>query len=140
VYNGVVYQPFSSFEEVLAADPKYQCCTFRGSVVALDAATGKKIWQTFTIPDAPKPTSKSALGTQQQGPSGAGVWSTPTIDEQRGAIYVCTGGNYSDPPSTTRDAVVALSLKTSERTWARQHTDKDAFTVSGPRPQRAYSY
>src|SRR5262249_27192311 len=47
VYNGVVYQPFSSFEEVLAADPKYQCCTFRGSVVALDAATGKKIWQTF---------------------------------------------------------------------------------------------
>jgi len=88
VYNGVVYQPFSSFEEVLAADPKYQCCTFRGSVVALDAATGKKIWQTFTIPDASKPTSKSAFGTQQQGPSGAGVWSSASRTSPRGHAAV----------------------------------------------------
>ncbi|HET9129357.1 MAG TPA: PQQ-binding-like beta-propeller repeat protein, partial [Terriglobia bacterium] len=58
VHNGVVYQSFSSFEEALASDPGYSCCTFRGSVVALDAATGKKIWQTFTIPEEAKPTRK----------------------------------------------------------------------------------
>jgi polyvinyl alcohol dehydrogenase (cytochrome) len=136
VHNGVVYQPFSSFEEVLAADPKYPCCTFRGSVVALDAATGKKIWQAFTIPDLPKPTSKSALGTQQNGPSGAGVWSTPTIDEQLGALYVSTGDNYSDPASTTSDAVVAFSLKTGELLWSRQLTEKDAFNVGCAVPDR----
>ena len=135
-HNGVVYQSFSSFEEVLAADPNYQCCTFRGSVVALDAATGKKIWQTFTIPDPARPTSKSASGTQQYGPSGAGVWSTPTIDEQLGALYVATGDNYSDPPSTTSDAVVALSLKTGELLWSRQLTGKDAFNVGCSLPQR----
>ena len=61
-YSGVVYQGFSSFEEVLGADPKYQCCTFRGSVVALQAATGERLWQTFTIPQAPKPTGHECRG------------------------------------------------------------------------------
>jgi polyvinyl alcohol dehydrogenase (cytochrome) len=136
VYNGVVYQPFSSFEEVMAADPSYQCCTFRGSVVALDAATGKKIWQTFTIPEAPKPTRKTASGNQQHGPSGAGVWSTPTIDEQLGFLYVATGDNYSDPPSTTSDAVLAMNLKTGALLWSRQLTEKDAFNIGCVIPQR----
>src|SRR5262249_17031599 len=67
-HNGVVYQPFSSFEEALGPEPKFECCTFRGSVVALDAATGKKIWQSFTIPEAARPTRKTAAGTQQHGP------------------------------------------------------------------------
>lgn len=126
-YKGVVYQPFSSFEEVLGPDPKAQCCTFRGSVVALDAGTGKKIWQTFTIPETPQPTRKNSAGTQQYGPSGAGVWSSPTIDEQAGALYVATGDNYSDPPTKTSDAVLAMDLKTGELLWSRQLTEKDAF-------------
>ena len=126
-YEGVVYQPFSSFEEVLGPDPKTQCCTFRGSVVALDAATGKKIWQTFTIAEAPQPTRNNPAGTQQYGPSGAGVWSSPTIDEQIGALYVATGDNYSDPPTNTSDAVLAMDLKTGELLWSRQLTEKDAF-------------
>jgi polyvinyl alcohol dehydrogenase (cytochrome) len=136
VYNGIVYQPFSSFEEVLAAGANYQCCTFRGSVVALDAATGKKIWQTFTIPDAAKPTRKTASGNQQQGPSGAGVWSTPTIDEQLGALYIATGDNYSDPSTAMSDAVVAMNLKNGDVLWSRQLTEKDAFNVGCSFPQR----
>jgi len=135
VHNGVVYQPFSSFEEVVAADPNYQCCTFRGSVVAMDAATGKKIWQTFTVPE-PKPTRKGASGNQQHGPSGAGVWSTPTIDEQAGVLYVATGDNYSDPPSMTSDAILAMNLKTGALLWSRQLTPNDAFNVGCAIPGR----
>jgi polyvinyl alcohol dehydrogenase (cytochrome) len=127
VFNGVVYQTFSSFEEAIAPDPTYQCCTFRGSVVALDAATGKKLWQTFTIPDAPAPTRKAAEGPQQFGPSGAGIWSTPTIDEKLGVLYVATGDNYSDPPSKTSDAVLAMDLKTGALLWSRQLTENDAY-------------
>ena len=126
-YNGVVYQGFSSFEEVLGGDPKYQCCTFRGSVVALQAATGERLWQTFTIPEAPKPTGTNAAGAQQNGPSGASVWSTPTIDERSGALYVATGDNYSDPPTDTSDAVLALDLKTGKLLWSAQFTKNDAF-------------
>jgi polyvinyl alcohol dehydrogenase (cytochrome) len=126
-YNGVLYQAFSSFEEGVGGDPKYQCCTFRGSVVALNAANGEKLWQTFTIPDTAVPTRMSPAGTQQYGPSGAGVWATPTIDEQRGALYVATGDNYSDPPTRTSDAVLAMDLKTGKLLWSAQLTRNDAF-------------
>jgi polyvinyl alcohol dehydrogenase (cytochrome) len=126
-YHGVVYQAFSSFEEVVSGDPKYQCCTFRGSVVALSAANGDKLWQTFTVSDPAVPTRMSPAGTQQYGPSGAAVWATPTIDEQRGALYVATGDNYSDPPTNTSDAVLAMDLKTGKLLWSAQLTSNDAF-------------
>jgi len=135
VHNGVVYQTFSSFEEAIAPDPTYQCCTFRGSVVALDAATGKKLWQTFTTPDAPAPTRKPAEGPQRFGPSGAGIWSTPTIDEKLGVLYVATGDNYSDPPSKTSDAVLAMDLKTGALLWSRQLTENDAYNNGCVTPQ-----
>lgn len=133
-YKGVIYQPYSSFEEALGPDPNFGCCTFRGSVVALDAATGKQLWQTFTIPEAPKPTRKTPAGKQQYGPSGAGVWSTPTIDEQRGVLYIATGDNYSDPATNTSDAILALDLKTGEIQWMKQLTANDAYNnaCNGP--------
>jgi polyvinyl alcohol dehydrogenase (cytochrome) len=136
-WKGVVYVAHSSFEEVLPPDPRYECCTFRGSVVALDAKTGKQIWKTYTIPEAPKPTKKSATGTQLHGPSGAGVWSTPTIDETSGLLYVATGDNYSDPPNGTSDAVIAMALDTGNIVWVRQLTPNDAFNVGCGLPNRA---
>jgi polyvinyl alcohol dehydrogenase (cytochrome) len=102
----------------------------------LEAATGKKIWQTFTISEAPKPTKKTAVGTQLQGPSGAGIWATPTIDEQLGVLYVATGDNYSDPATTTSDAVLAMDLKTGAILWSRQMTPNDAFNTGCTTPQR----
>ncbi len=126
-YKGVVYQGYSSFEEALGGDPKFECCTFRGNVVALDANTGKTIWQTFTIAEAPKVVGKSSAGTPQSGPSGAGVWSTPTIDEQAGMLYVATGDNYSDPATDTSDAILAMDLKTGEVKWSKQLTSGDTY-------------
>jgi polyvinyl alcohol dehydrogenase (cytochrome) len=135
-YKGVIYQPFASFEEALGPDPKFGCCTFRGSVVALDARTGKSLWHAFTIPETPKATRKSPAGTQQYGPSGAGVWSSPTIDEQLGLLYVGTGDNYSDPPTPTSDAIIALDLKTGELLWSRQFTENDAYNNGCVTPAR----
>jgi len=120
-YKGVLYQGFSSIEESLVVDPNAACCSFRGSVVALDAATGRTIWQSFTIPEPPKGTAK------RHGPSGAAIWSTPTIDEQREALYVATGDNYSDPVTETSDAVLAFDLKTGKMLWSRQLTQGDAY-------------
>ena len=105
--------------------------------MALDAATGKKLWQTFTILEAAKPTHKNPAGTQQLGPSGAGMWSRPTIDEQLGVLYVATGDNYSDPPTDTSDAILAMELKTGELLWSKQLTENDAFnTACEPSPGR----
>ena len=130
LYLNRLYVPISSAEEVSAADPNYPCCTFRGSVVALDAPTGQKLWQTYTIPQKPRPTHKNPRGLQLWGPSGAGIWSAPTIDTQRGVLYVTTGDNYSDPATRTSDAIVALDLKTGQILWSRQFTRKDAFNIA----------
>lgn len=125
-YKGVVYQPYSSLEEALAADPKYNCCTFRGNIAAVDASTGKTIWRTFMIDEAARATIKSPAGSQLFGPSGAGVWSAPTIDEQHGLLYLATGNNYSNPPTASSDAVVALDLQTGKLLWTAQVRAEDA--------------
>lgn len=127
LHKGVLYVPVSSYEEALPPSPKYECCTFRGSVVALDAATGKQIWRTYTIAAKPRPTHKTKAGTQMYGPSGAAVWSAPTFDSKRDVLYVATGDNYSEPVTKTSDAVLALNAKTGAILWSRQITAGDIF-------------
>jgi polyvinyl alcohol dehydrogenase (cytochrome) len=124
-----LYVPISSGEEGAAADPKYPCCTFRGSVVALDANSGKQIWKSYTIDRVAQPTRKSASGVQFYGPSGAAVWSSPTADAKRRIIYVATGNNYLDPPSRTSDAVIAMNMDTGKILWSRQFTPNDLWNI-----------
>jgi polyvinyl alcohol dehydrogenase (cytochrome) len=136
VHGGRVYVPVSSIEEVIGANPQYGCCTFRGSVVALDAATGEVVWKTYVIPEEPKPTRKNAAGTQLFGPSGAAIWSAPTIDEKAGSLYIATGDSYSDPAAETSDAILALDMKTGAIKWSKQMTSGDAYNLAcgSPRP------
>src|ERR1041385_2871249 len=50
--GGRLYVPVSGRDESIAAtSAAYECCTFRGSIIALDAATGNRIWRTYTIRD-----------------------------------------------------------------------------------------
>ena len=84
LHKGRLYVPLASREEAAGGGPDYPCCTFRGSIVALDANTGKQIWKTHIIDQEPKPTKKNSRGVQLYAPSGAGIWDTPTIDEARG--------------------------------------------------------
>jgi len=130
VHGGRVYMPVSSGEEVYGGSATYECCKFRGSIVALDADTGMQMWQSFTIPDPAHPTRRNAVGTQLYGPSGAGVWSSPTIDVEHQRIYAATGDSYSDPPAPTSDAVLAFDLGSGAMQWAHQATSGDAFNVA----------
>ena len=126
LHSGVLYVPVSSFEEATGSKASYQCCTFRGSVVALDSATGRQVWKTYTIPEAPRPTKQNVIGTQLYGPAGAAIWSAPTIDVQRHAVYVATGNSYANPPAETSDAILAFDLATGRMLWHRQITAKDS--------------
>jgi polyvinyl alcohol dehydrogenase (cytochrome) len=122
-YQGTVFVPVASWEENRASDPKYPCCTFRGSVAALRIRDGALVWKTYMV-DAPKANGK---GNAPFGPSGAGIWSAPTLDPKRGVLYVTTGDNYSEPVTTTSDAVVALDLKSGRVVWSRQFYQGDLF-------------
>jgi polyvinyl alcohol dehydrogenase (cytochrome) len=127
LYQGRLYVPVASREEWLSASSTYECCTFRGSVVALDASTGKQVWKTYTISEPAHRTAKSKQGVQLWGPSGVGVWTSPTIDVKRGVLYVGTGDGYSDPATPYSDSILALDLKTGKIAWAHQITDGDVF-------------
>jgi polyvinyl alcohol dehydrogenase (cytochrome) len=126
-YDGRLFVPVASGEEGSGSLPTYECCRFRGSIVALDGSTGRIVWKTYTIADEPKPTTKNAIGTQLWGPSGAPVWSSPAVDAARNLLYVTTGNSYSDPPAPTSDAFLALDVATGAITWSRQMTAGDAY-------------
>jgi len=130
LYEGRLYVPVSSGEEGTGAGPGYQCCTFRGSVVALDAETGDVLWKTYTISEAPIPTIKNSAGTQLYGPSGAAVWSAPTIDPTTRSIYVTTGDAYTAPAWTSTDAIMALDMNTGAIKWVKQLTGGDAWNMA----------
>ncbi len=126
VNNGIVYVPVASWEETRAGDPEYACCTFRGSVVALRIRDGAQLWKTYMTP-APQETGRNARGISRFGPSGAGVWSSPTLDAKRGLLYVTTGDNYSLPATEYSDAVIALDIATGKIVWSKQITERDVF-------------
>jgi polyvinyl alcohol dehydrogenase (cytochrome) len=136
VYGGKVYVPVQGLnEEGTGGRGGYQCCTFRGSLVALDASTGAVLWKTYTI-DEPKPRAKNAQGVQMWGPAGGGIWAAPTIDPKRGSVYVATGNGYADPPQAMTDAIVAMDLQTGRVKWVKQMTVGDSWTM-GCQPQNA---
>ncbi|CAI10680.1 putative PQQ-dependent polyvinyl alcohol dehydrogenase precursor (plasmid) [Aromatoleum aromaticum EbN1] len=129
-HDGLLYVPVSSLEVLNALDEKYACCTFRGSVTALDMNTGEIRWRHFTVEEKPAVKGKTTVGTPILGPSGAPVWNSPTIDAARGVLYFGSGENYSSPADRNSDAVFAVDLKTGERRWQFQTTSRDSWNGS----------
>jgi polyvinyl alcohol dehydrogenase (cytochrome) len=138
VFEGVVYIGVSSSEETLATDPTYPCCTFRGSIVALDEKSGAMLWKTFDMPEN---------GGQTGGYSGGAIWQPPAIDAKRGTLFVGTGNNYTAPADVEAcqnatptanctaaddffDAALALDLKTGQVKWAKRLQGFDTWTVA----------
>ena len=138
VFNGVVYIGVSSTEETLALDPTYPCCSFRGSIVALNEKTGAILWKTFDMPEN---------GGQTGGYSGGAVWQPPAIDPKRGALFIGTGNNYTAPADVEAcqnatplanctaaddffDTAFALDLKTGQIKWATRLQGFDTWTVA----------
>jgi polyvinyl alcohol dehydrogenase (cytochrome) len=89
----------------------------RGSVIALDAATGALVWKQYTVPP---------------GLNGGAVWSTPSVDLATGAVYVGTGNAYSGQAAPTTDAMLELDLATGAIRGFFQATRGDVFSSSTP--------
>jgi polyvinyl alcohol dehydrogenase (cytochrome) len=144
VFHGTtVYVGVASLEETMARNPEYPCCTFRGSMVALDVRTGAVLWKTYTLPD------NEGLRNRY---SGNGIWSPPVIDPRRGVLYIGTGNNYTVPddvlqcqqeaidsgnpnpnctaPDNYFNTVLALDLKTGAIKWARRLSSFDVWTLA----------
>ena len=131
LHDGSLYVPISSSEWATAADPGYACCTFRGGVASVDAASGELNWRAHVIEEPAVETGETnPFGAARKGPAGAPVWNSPTIDAERGVLYVGTGEAYTSPAADTSDAVLAFSLATGERQWAKQLLGGDAWNMA----------
>ena len=130
-----IYVPVSSVEEVPGRNEKYECCKFRGALVALDAYTGRILWKNHSIQEPLTPFRKNDAGTQQYGPAGGAIWSTPTIDLKRKVIYVATGNSYTDADTKGTDAIIAFDMETGQIKWSNQVTPRDNYLVDcWPKP------
>jgi polyvinyl alcohol dehydrogenase (cytochrome) len=128
IVDNKLYVPImTAVEGGAASNGAYGCCTLRGSLIALDATTGQKLWQGYTITETPKPFRLNADGVQMYGPAGASVWSPPTLDFVKGVSYVTTGQSRTDIAEDGSDSVIAMDLKSGKRTWGRQFTANDAW-------------
>jgi polyvinyl alcohol dehydrogenase (cytochrome) len=136
LYKDRIYVALSSSEEVTGRGDKYECCTFRGSLVALDAYRGKILWKSYSITEPLKPFKKSAAGTQMYGPAGGAIWSAPTVDAKRKLIYAATGDSYTEAATGGADAIIAFDIETGKVAWINQVTPNDNFLVgcNGPNP------
>ena len=134
LYNGTVYVPLASFEELAGGSENYECCSFRGSIVAYEIESGKRLWISSLVQEPLVKTKKMANGVQLWGPSGVAVWSQPTVDPKQGVLYLTTGDSYSSPASATSDSIVAMDLITGEIKWHRQTYADDAFTAACSAP------
>jgi len=132
VYGGMVYVPVTSFEVISSINPEFACCTSSGGLVALDAKTGNEKWVHRVIDGFPNISGHKKNGKPIYGPSGAPVWSSPTVDAKRGLIYIGTGENYTAPATPTSDAIQALDLRTGKLVWSFQGTKNDTWNLACP--------
>jgi polyvinyl alcohol dehydrogenase (cytochrome) len=136
LHNGRLHVPVSSREESQVGDPRYPCCSFRGSVVALEVSTGTRLWKTYTVAETARATTRNSVGTQLYGPAGGAIWNTPTIDTRRNVLYVGTGNNFAPPATALSDSLLALDLDTGRIRWSRQITENDIWNGSCRAPNR----
>jgi len=130
VADGVIYLPISSQEIGLSMLPFYGCCTTSGGMAALDAETGRQLWYLPTIEEEAQVTGSHYFFVKKWGPSGAPVWSAPTLDRQRGLLFYGTGENYTAPATETSDAIFAVDIANGKRRWVNQFTANDTFNMA----------
>lgn len=136
IHEDKIIVPLSGSGVVTGGNPRFECCDNHGAVTALDVRSGEKLWEYHTMPAADYNGMISSAGVKQRGPSGAPIWTTPTIDAKRGQVYVTTGENTSHPTTATSDAIIALDLETGEERWVFQALVNDmwnfACSANGP--------
>ena len=131
LYNDRLYVAVGSNEEKNSSNASYSCCTFRGSVAAIDIASGHLLWKSFTVLTVPQATHPNSAGVQQFGPAGAAIASSPAIDAKRGVLYVGTGGSASAVEQSLTDAVAAFDLSDGKLRWVKQLTVQGQVASSG---------
>lgn len=132
LWENVLLVPISTGNEAFAMDDNYECCKFIGSLVALDATTGEILWKRYTTDQPNLPYRLNSKGRQMWGPSGGAIWTAPTIDPERGRVYVSTSNSHTDMPHHGSNSVIAIDLKSGKVVWNNQVWPDDNYIIGCP--------
>lgn len=124
--------PISAIDVANAMRPGFECCKAHGAVALVNAADGKVLWTWHTMEDAKPLGRKSSQGVEVYGPSGAPIWSSPSVDVKAGVVYTATGENTSPPATAASDSLVAIDLKSGKQKWVFQALANDVWNMSCP--------
>lgn len=130
LHDDKVFVPVSASGVSQGGTATFECCVGHGEIVTLDAATGNIEWVYHTMAEAQYTGEVNSIGVRLRGPSGAPIWSTPTVDASRNSLYVTTGENTSHPATNTSDAIIALDLDSGEEKWAFQGMVHDVWNTA----------
>jgi polyvinyl alcohol dehydrogenase (cytochrome) len=133
LYDNILLVPISTGNEAFATNDNYECCKFIGSLVALDAISGKVLWKRYTTDQKNLPYRLNAKGQQMWGPGGGSIWSAPTIDPQRGLVYVSTSNSHTDAFHEGANSVIAMEIRTGKVVWKNQVWPDDNYIIGCPR-------
>ena len=113
VVDGLVLQGTASGELMIDVEDY----SFRGSLAAFDAETGEEAWRVWFTE-----------GDETSG-AGVGIWSTTSVDPERGLAFIGTGNTYEPPAAPLSDSIVAVELATGEVAWSTQFTYPDVWST-----------
>ncbi len=130
LHGNRIIVPVSALDVARAMSPAFECCKAHGAVVALDAATGAKLWVAHTMADATPTGRRNTAGAALYGPSGAPIWSSPAFDDKLGLIFIGTGENTSAPATSTSDSIWAIELATGKTRWNFQGLENDIYNMA----------
>ena len=90
-----------------------------GRIYALDAASGRVVWQFNTVPDSGPALATWPKASPKNPPSGGATWTSYALDESNGVLYVPAGNPAPDFAHALRpgenlytNALLALDAKT----------------------------
>lgn len=125
-----LYVPVSASGVARGAEAEHECCDGRGAVTALNITSGERLWTYVTMPPAAYTGAVNSAGARLRGPSGAPIWSSPSLDIKRRLLYVTTGENTSLPATDTSNAIIALDIDTGEVRWQFQAIANDVWNMA----------
>lgn len=115
---GLVYVGLSSVNEPQSKKkPKGWTPPFRGHVLAVNASTGKIVWDRQLV-QAPH--------------NGVAVWGGFSLDPAHHLLFTATGNNYTGTSTPLSDSMLALDSRTGRIVWSHQTYQHDVWTPAKP--------
>jgi alcohol dehydrogenase (cytochrome c) len=127
------------YDDLVIVGPSGSEYGIRGWIGAFRLQDGQPVWKFNTIPNDGEPGAESWGAADEKLRRGGGIWTTPSLDLEKGLIYVPVGNPAPDLFATDRPganlytgAMVVLDARTGKLQWYMQAVPHDTHDWDVP--------